>query len=243
MILLAVIFAGCSTPEPMVTEAPTATTESMEEATTEPTATEAMDTETPEPTATEAPEPTPTAEPTATPQPTETPEASEEMGTEWTADGNVGDGEYTGSADLNGIRLWWRNDESHLFFAMEGETAGWVAVGLNPELGMQGADFILGYVEDGEAQIWDAWGTARTGANHPPDTELGGSEDIVAFAGVEEAGVTRFEVQIPLDSGDEYDHVLQPGQSYPVIVAIGGQDEFNAYHTQYASGEISLSAP
>ena len=229
VLLLAVIAAGCGpqapTAEPEATD-PTATSETMDPPTATPEPVE-------EPTATEETE---EAEPTATPE-------AEEMGPAWTPDGTISDGEYAQEADYNGIRIWWSNDDTHLYLAMEGDTTGWVAVGLNPELGMKGADYIFGYVKDGEAQLWDAWGTERTGANHPPDSELGGSDDIVEFTGVEEGGVTRFEVKIPLDSGDEYDNTLVPGESYPIIVAMGDQDEYNAYHSKYAPGEISLSTP
>ncbi len=58
--------------------------------------------------------------------------------------------------------------------------------------------------------------------------------------GVEEEGVTRFEVQILLDSGDAYDHRLEPGMTYPIIVAIGGEDDFDVYHLRYDSGELIL---
>lgn len=236
VLLLALTVTGCGTPEPTAepteeAEVPTATSEAMDEPTATPEPVE-------EPTATEESEEAETMDPTATPE-TE----SEEMGMGWAADGTISEGEYAQEADFDGIRLWWSNDETHLYLAMEGDTTGWVAVGLNPELGMKGADYIFGYVADGEAQLWDAWGTERTGANHPPDTDLGGSDDIVEFTGVEENGVTRFEAQIPLDSGDEYDNALVPGESYPIIVAIGDQDEFNAYHRKYVSGEISISTP
>lgn len=158
----------------------------------------------------------------------------------WVADGVISEGEYDQSLDFGDIRIWWTHDGTYLYLAMEGDTEGWVAVGINPERGMQGADYIFGYVENGEALIWDAYGTAPTGANHPPDEDLGGTNDIVAFAGVEENGVTRFEVQKPLDSGDPYDQALEPGNSYPIIVAIGGQDSFNAYHLRYDRGELVL---
>jgi len=57
---------------------------------------------------------------------------------------------------------------------------------------------------------------------------------------VEEDGVTRFEVRIPLDSGDEYDKPLQPGSTYPVIAAVGTSDSFDARHSSRAQGEITL---
>ena len=106
---------------------------------------------------------------------------------------------------------------------------------------MQGANYLFGYVENGEARLWDAYGTAPTGPNHPPDEELGGTDDIVTFAGTEEDGITRFEIQIPLDSGDDYDQALAPGQSYPIIIAIGDADDYNAYHRRYDRGNLTLA--
>ncbi len=172
--------------------------------------------------------------------PSELVATAEPEATSWTADGTISDGEYTSRADFGDIRIWWHNDDDYLYLGMEGDTSGWVAVGLNPQQGMQGADFLFGYVESDEALLWDAWGTAPRGANHPSDEDLGGTNDIVDFAGVEEAGVTRFELQIPLDSGDDYDHTLEPGQSYPIIVAIGAEDDYDAYHTRYDRGEITI---
>ncbi|NBD36196.1 MAG: hypothetical protein GVY30_09385 [Chloroflexi bacterium] len=234
-LLTALIITGCGTPKP--TEAPPAPT-ATEAPAAEPETESELEMETEEATPEETTEPEETEE--ATPEKESEPEETEAG---WTADGVIAEGEYAQQADYNGIRVWWMNDDAHLYLAMEGDTTGWVAVGINPELGMKGADYIFGYVADGEAQVWDAWGQDRTGATHPPDTEIGGSDDIVAFAGVEEEGVTRLEVQIPLDSGDEYDHALVPGKSYPLIVAIGGKDEFNAYHSKYAPGELTISAP
>jgi len=124
---------------------------------------------------------------------------------------------------------------------MEGDTSGWVAIGINPERGMQGANYILGFVANGEASIWDAYGTAPAGANHPPDEDLGGTDDIVAAAGVEDGSVTRFEVKIPMNSGDDYDQALTPGETYPLIIAIGDADDFNAYHRRYDRGELALA--
>lgn len=161
---------------------------------------------------------------------------------QWQADGIVTQGEYPRNADLNGIHLWWRVDGVYLYLAIEGETEGWIGIGINPERGMQGADYLFGYVEDGEAKLWDAYGTAPTGPNHPPDEDLGGSNDIAGYAGKEEGGITRFEIQIPLDSGDAYDQVLELGQSYPILVAIGKADNYNAHHLSYARGELALPA-
>jgi hypothetical protein len=184
----------------------------------------------------------PTALPTATPRQQEEQTAAPptEPLSSWQADGVVADGEYAHQATIGDVTLWWRNDAEFLYLAMEAPTTGWVAVGLDPENRMQGANFIFGMVVEGEAQIWDAYGTAPTGATHPPDEDLGGTNDIVIYAGMERDGVTRFEVQIPLDSGDDYDRPLEPGNTYSVITAVGTSDDFNARHSSRAGGEISL---
>jgi hypothetical protein len=208
------------TPIPTVadTPLPTDTPLQTETATPEPEATE---TESPLPTATN--EPSPTAQVPA-----------------WKADGIIMPDEYTYQDDFSGLRFWWSNDASFLYFAIEGDTTGWVAAGFDPDSRMQGANFLFGFVTSSEVKIWDAYGTGPTGPNHPPDEELGGTVDIVNYFGLEEDGMTRFEIQIPLDSGDAYDKSLEPGQTYPFIVAMGGEDEFNAYHLKYAVGQLNL---
>lgn len=157
------------------------------------------------------------------------------------ADGMIADGEYDAEATFGQVRVLWSNDAESLYLAMEAPTTGWVSVGLDPETRMKGANYIIGAVVESEAKAWDAYGTAPVGASHPPDEELGGTNDIAAFAGVEEEGNTLFEIQIPLDSGDQYDKTLVPGQTYAIIVATGGSDEFNSRHTSRASGQITLN--
>ena len=218
VIASGVLLASCACPdtEPAnPTEKPMTTEETT--STEKPIATEAM----------------------ATKEPAATEETTDPMA-EWQADGAILDGEYAHEATVGEVRLWWSNDAEFLYLAMEASTTGWISVGLDPERRMEGANFIIGAVAGGEAQIWDAYGTAPVGNTHPPDEELGGTNDIVAYAGVEEGGVTRFEVQIPLDSGDAFDKPLEPGGTYPIIVAVGSSDSFDASHTSRAGGSITL---
>ena len=158
----------------------------------------------------------------------------------WAADGDVTEEEYAHSATVGPMRLWWSNDAKFLYMAFEADTRGMVAIGLDPEDRMQGANYLIGFINGDQVQLFDAYGTAPTGNVHPLDTDLGGSNDIVAFAGVEENNTTRFEVQLPLDSGDTYDKPLHPGESYPIIAAVSDVDDFSTYHTARASGQITL---
>ena len=99
---------------------------------------------------------------------------------------------------------------------------------------MQGANYIIAADRDGAPAVYDAYGQGAVGATHPEDTEIGGSDDLVASAVSVQGGVVRLEAQIPLDSGDQYDKVLQPGETYPIIVATG---------TFCSSARLMISCP
>lgn len=229
LLLILITASSCATPTtvPEILPAHTAVPTSVPASPTAAIEPQPTDTITPEPVSTDMPVPT-----------TEPPPPTEESA--WAADGVIMAGEYTYQEDFSGLRFWWTNDATYLYFAFEGDTSGWVAVGFDPESRMQGANFLFGYVLGNEVKLWDAYGTAPTGPNHPPDEDLGGTVDIVSYAGVEEEGITRFEIQIPLDSGDAYDKTLEPGQTYPYIIAMGGEDSFNAFHLKVAGGQLVL---
>lgn len=158
------------------------------------------------------------------------------------ADGVITAGEYAHSVEVAGVTVHWTNDASHLYLAAEAPAAGWVAVGLDPERRMQGANYIFALLAEGAPTVIDAYGTAPTGA-HPADTDLGGTSDIVAASAALLADSARLEAQIPLDSGDKFDRPLAPGGSYTIIAAYGppgGGAE--AHHVSRGSGTIALDA-
>ncbi len=158
----------------------------------------------------------------------------------WVPDGLVHEGEYAHQIKIGSIGVWWYNDDMYLYVALEAETTGWVGIGFDPEDRMKGANYVIGAVEGDRVLAWDAYGRSPVGADHPRDTKLGGQDNIVAYGGSEAAGVTRFEFQIPLDSGDTYDKPLSPGKVYTVVVAAGSSDAFSARHIGRGVGEIQL---
>jgi hypothetical protein len=137
------------------------------------------------------------------------------------------------------VTFRWRTDDTYLYGALSAYTLGWVGIGIEPENQMQGADFIFGYVHGGKAYVADMYGDQPSGS-HPPDTDLGGTDDIIDYGGRESDGLTVIEFMIPLDSEDEYDRALVSGQRYDVILAWGDQDSFDSYHVTRAWGEIIL---
>jgi hypothetical protein len=153
----------------------------------------------------------------------------------------IGEGEYAHQIEQAGVTFHWANDAEVLYGALSAQTGGWVSIAFDPEARMQGANYVFGYVQDGQTLIEDMYGTQPAGpSSHPPDEQLGGSNDILEYGGLEEAGVTVIEFSIPLDSGDEYDKPLQPGSSYKVLLAWGAGDDLESYHGGRGAGEIVL---
>jgi hypothetical protein len=162
-------------------------------------------------------------------------------GAGWAADGLVAAGEYPHQTETSGVTMYWASDDGFLYAALEAETQGWVAVGFDPQNRMEGANFVFGYVKDGVPHVEDMFGTKPAGlGSHPPDEELGGSNDILEYGGVEMGGVTVIEFKIPLDSGDAYDRPLSAGATYRVLLARGSGDDLTSVHTARGYSEITL---
>ena len=162
-------------------------------------------------------------------------------GPAWVADGVIGEGEYAHTTEAAGVTFHWTNDAEYLYAALSAETTGWVAVGFDPENRMQGANYIYGYVTNGAAFVEDMFGTSPAGpGSHPADEDLGGGNDVVEYAGSEQGGVTVIEFKVPLDSGDEYDKPMVPGQTYRINLAMGAADDLNSYHAGRGTSEITL---
>lgn len=140
---------------------------------------------------------------------------------------------------VDGITLQWRTEGEYLLVNVMAPTTGWVAVGFDNVVAMQEANIIIGYVDSaGEVAIRDDWGTGTV--SHASDVSLGGEDNVMDPDGMEADGMTMIHFKIPLDSGDEYDKPLVPGNNYSVILAYGSSDSFSAYHTFATSTSIGL---
>ena len=86
----------------------------------------------------------------------------------------------------------------------------------------------------------DDFGVANT--RHDADTNNGGVSNLSNVEGEEVDGVTTIRFTIPLDSGDELDRVLTPGNKHKMLAAHGlnGADDFGTYHGERGSAEITL---
>ncbi|AHF79811.1 DOMON domain-containing protein [Thermococcus paralvinellae] len=161
---------------------------------------------------------------------------------EWKADGVISPNEYPHKQSLAGGKfiVYWRNDGEYLYMALKGQTTGWVAIGFEPSNAMKDADIIFGWVKNGQVIVIDAYSTGTYGP-HPPDEELGGTNDILEYAGKEEDEYTVIEFKRRLDTGDHYDKSLIPSQKVKFIFALADSDEFTQKHNIIrGSGELTL---
>jgi len=150
------------------------------------------------------------------------------------------EGTSTSSLSIDGFQIIWSVRESNLEITASAPTTGWIAVGFEPTAAMKDADIVIGYVEGGEVFLRDDWGDNYT--SHKADIDLGGTDDVTAVSGYEESGFTGITFSIPLSSGDEYDHILEEGGTYTIILAYGANDadDFEGYHEWAETLEIEL---
>jgi len=154
-------------------------------------------------------------------------------------DGIIYAGEYAHSTQATGFEIHWTNDARTLRVGLISPATGYLAIGFDPVNRMEGANYILGAVTDGQLTVRDDFGTGPT--SHTPDVAGGGTNDILEAAGSEAGGRTYLEFVIPLDSGDAMDKVLVPGNTYKVVIAYHEtSDDFGAWHSRRGSGTITL---
>jgi hypothetical protein len=160
-----------------------------------------------------------------------------------TLDGVIESGEYdfTASFDDGNLKLHWKVVDEAILLAMEGKTKGWVAIGLDPEDRMKGADMIFGWVEDsGDVIVVDAYGTDPTG-DHPPDTQRQGTSDILCFGGSESSDTTIIELKRLLSTGDPNDKDIPSNGEIEIIWAYGPNDNFDVKHSTRGYGKLNVA--
>lgn len=156
----------------------------------------------------------------------------------WVADGVISADEYPQIKTYGDFGISWSNDSDYIYIGMKAKTAGWVAVGFGPETLMKNADIVEGFVKDGTLTIADMFSTGEFGP-HPPDTQLGGTDDILASAGKTANGDTVVEFKRKLDTGDKFDKPLVKGIN-KIIWAYANEPVLTLKHSSRGPGEIEL---
>lgn len=145
-------------------------------------------------------------------------------------DGRIEPGEYRfrWQDEASKLRFEWSVEGDRLLGAVFSPDTGWVAVGFGGDGPlMYGADIVIGYVDARGAHLRDHY--ASTPTNHDPDSALGGSDDVLAAAGLETAEGTMVEFVRPLAAHDSTDQPIESGQTH-LMAASSETDDFAAYH-------------
>ncbi len=163
-------------------------------------------------------------------------------------DGVISSDEYTSSLSLGGGNYnlnWEVIDDTNISIGITVKTTGWLAIGFNPSVQMKDADIIYAWVEsNGTVVIKDAYSLVATGSNHPEDTDLGGTNDILSYAGLENTTSTTIEFTRLLATGDQYDSDIPLSGEIDIIWAYGVSDSFSEYHGgTRGSSSMTISTP
>lgn len=158
--------------------------------------------------------------------------------TKWSADGVIAAGEYTKTKTYGDYEINWATDGKYVYLGLKAKTTGWLAIGIQPGSTMKDADMVFCFVKDGKATVYDHFSTGSYGP-HSSDSELGGKNDILEYAGKEDGGYTIIEFKRALSTDDKYDKPLSKGTN-KIIWAYGSDDEPTLKHIIRGYGEIDL---
>ncbi|MFX0013006.1 MAG: DOMON domain-containing protein [Promethearchaeota archaeon] len=163
------------------------------------------------------------------------------QGEENKLDGVISDEEYIYSHQISeDYSLFWEVNDSDIYIAIRAKTVGWVAIGIGPTFAMQDADMIFGWVNSTGVFAMDTFSIGQFGP-HPPDLDLGGTNDIVDFNGTELNEITTFEFKRLLTTGDEYDKSIPTSGKVKMLWALGSSDDFTSSHIERGSFEFFLT--
>ncbi|MHA2032575.1 MAG: DOMON domain-containing protein [Candidatus Kariarchaeaceae archaeon] len=162
-------------------------------------------------------------------------------------DGVITPGEYNSlkSFSSGDYKLYWEVvDDTSISIGIVAKTTGWVALGIDPTSQMQDADIIYGWVEpNGTVVIYDAFSLNPTGANHPADTTLGGTNDILSYNGSENTTSTTIEFTRLLSTDDlDNDNNIPVNGDVDIIWAYGADDSFSSYHSARGTSVLTIAA-
>ncbi len=156
-----------------------------------------------------------------------------------TLDGAIADGEYANDAmhEDSGTAMYWTVDGDTLYFAMTASASGWLGVGWASEQtrNKMGFDQIIFTVQDGAPVAVDMY---QDGARGAPalDSEEGGTDSIAEFAGSHDGETWIVEFARPLDTGEETDVAIVPGDEMILDVAFANVMDLDRPHDRSGRG-------
>ena len=167
----------------------------------------------------------------------------------WIPDGIVAENEYSRSMVLEGnkrgrltgrnLEVYWKNDAQNFYMALKGLTKGWVSIGFEPSIAMNDSDIIMVALNGSNITLLDEYCIGNYGS-HLPDSELGGTESILAAGGKEDGNYTILEFKRKMNTGDKFDKAFTPGQKVSIIWAMADSDSLKDIHNgAQGNGELT----
>lgn len=161
------------------------------------------------------------------------------IGLAQSVDGTIGADEYASSAshEESGAEMHWTVMDDTLYFAMTMDSTGWLGVGWNTEMtrNKMGFDQLIFTVQDGEAVALDMYQGDARGAP-VMDEEEGGSDSLTEFAGSHDGESWTVEFARPLDTGEDADVAIMPGEEMILDFAHGTTMDLDRRHDRSSRG-------
>lgn len=142
------------------------------------------------------------------------------------------------AVEIEGVELSWIEVEDTITFKVIAPSEGWVSVGFQGGPAMKDAAIYIGYIEGSDVHCRDDHGTSPI--SHQPDTQLGGTDDIIEASVSESEGYTTFIFTIPTEPADDLDYRLSTGSEVRIILAYGSSDSFSGMHTEAHAATVEL---
>jgi len=131
-------------------------------------------------------------------------------------DGVIEEGEYANTVthEDSGSVYHWTVDGDMLYFGWTQEARGWVGIGWGDEITNRkaGFDVLIFTEQDGEFVALDMFQESARG-EPVLDTDEGGSNSLVEWAVSRDGDVWTVEFARPLDTGEDTDVAITPGES------------------------------
>lgn len=137
--------------------------------------------------------------------------------------------DYAHNLDAGDMTLSWTLEADKINFKLSAKTKGWVAIGIDPEKAMGGADIIIGAVKKGKFKIEDHFADKRL--SHSPDKKLGGVNNVMNPGASEADGVTTLTFSLALTPAEKWDKPINAQGITRIMLAYGSRDSLKLGHT------------
>lgn len=153
--------------------------------------------------------------------------------------GAVHASDYAHRVEAGEVTVAWTLEGDQIHMELSAETEGWVSIGIDPEDAMGGADIIIGAVKNSKVRIEDHFADRKRG--HSPDEKLGGENNVMNPAGIEENGVTTISFTRSAAAAEKWDKPVNTSGMTRVMVAYGSRDSLGLSHQYRAVYDIDFS--